>query len=497
MPEVRQAKLPVIRVVKLLLLLLTTSLYASAQPIRLHPNNPHYFLYRNKATVLITSAEHYGAVLNPDFDFETYFNTLAQDGLNYTRLFTGSYFEPQGAFNIQKNTLAPNAGRVLTPWARSQTQGYIGGGNKFDLSRWDDAYFRRLRDVVRAAGKHGIVVEVTLFSAIYGDSQWNINPLHPANNVNSVDTVKRQQVHTPGNGNLLAHQERMVRKIVRELNEFDNVIFEVQNEPWADNHILTGPINPYLQEWEREWKNRIEYPAETSLQWQQSMISFIRSEESSLPNRHLIAQNFTNFRFPLYEVDPAVSILNFHYAYPEAVALNYGWDRVVGLDETGFAGTADSTYRRQAWNFMLGGGGLFNNLDYSFTVERPNGTDINKAPGGGSPALRQQLGILKRFLEEFDFVRMRPNRDAVVLAPGAFRQALADPGRAYAVYLDGSLRGKLYLDIPAGAYQATWIDVTTGVQLKQERRRHAGGRMALDAPAYQQDIALRVISARK
>jgi hypothetical protein len=30
-------------------------------PIRLHPANPHYFLFRGKAVALITSGEHYGA----------------------------------------------------------------------------------------------------------------------------------------------------------------------------------------------------------------------------------------------------------------------------------------------------------------------------------------------------------------------------------------------------------------------------------------------------
>jgi hypothetical protein len=126
---------------------------AAAQPIRLHPANPHYFLYRGRATVLVTSGEHYGAVLNPDFDQRTYLRTLARDGLNYTRLFTGSYFEPQGAFGIEKNTLAPPGSRALTPWARSATPGYAGGGNRFDLMQWDTTYFRRLHDFVRLAAE--------------------------------------------------------------------------------------------------------------------------------------------------------------------------------------------------------------------------------------------------------------------------------------------------------------------------------------------------------
>ena len=57
----------------------------AAQPLSLHPENPHYFLFRQKPTIIVTSGEHYGAVLNLDFDFEKYLATLAADGLNGTR----------------------------------------------------------------------------------------------------------------------------------------------------------------------------------------------------------------------------------------------------------------------------------------------------------------------------------------------------------------------------------------------------------------------------
>ena len=40
---------------------------AQSTPISLHPDNPHYFLWRGKPTVLIGSGEHYGAVLNRPF----------------------------------------------------------------------------------------------------------------------------------------------------------------------------------------------------------------------------------------------------------------------------------------------------------------------------------------------------------------------------------------------------------------------------------------------
>jgi hypothetical protein len=105
----------------------------TAPPIQLHPKNQHYFLFRGKAVVLITSGEHYGAVLNADFDNKRYLATLAADGLNYTRIFGGIYVEVPGkSFGIQRNDLAPLPGRFIAPWIRSETPGYAGGGSKFD-----------------------------------------------------------------------------------------------------------------------------------------------------------------------------------------------------------------------------------------------------------------------------------------------------------------------------------------------------------------------------
>ncbi len=94
----------------LTLLLLAT---AASAPLALHPDNPRYFLFRGKPTVLVTSGEHYGAVLNLDFDYVRYLDALATDGLNHTRLFSGTYREVPASFGITDNTLAPKPGRYV------------------------------------------------------------------------------------------------------------------------------------------------------------------------------------------------------------------------------------------------------------------------------------------------------------------------------------------------------------------------------------------------
>src|SRR6185503_20368796 len=105
-------------------------------------------------------------------------------------------------------------------------------------------------------------------------------------------------------------------------------------------------------------------------------------------------------------------IFNFHYASPpDTVALNYHLNKVIGDNETGFAGTNDFPYRREGWEFIVAGGALFNNLDYSFTIDNEDGTFhySSRQPGGGNRGFRKQMGILKEFIYSFDFIQMFPD----------------------------------------------------------------------------------------
>ena len=464
-------------------------------PIRLHPANRHYFLFRGKAVALITSGEHYGSVLNPDFDYHRYLAALEADGLNYTRLFGGSYVEvPSKSFGILRNDLAPGPGRYLAPWARSDSPGYAGGGNKFDLDRWDPAFFTRYRDFLGEAAKRGIVVEVTLFSSHYDENQWRLSALNPVNNINNTNSIDWKKLHTLENGNILAYQERYARQLVREANEFDNVIFEIENEPWSDRPVLTDVINPYLRPLGRDiYPNSVDLPDELSMAWQARAAEWIQKEEAPLPNRHLIAQNYCNFRLSVRKLLPGIDVVNFHYAYPEAVTLNYSLDRAISYDETGFLGHDDDAYRRQAWNFMLSGGSVFDSLDYSFTPGHEDGTDLEpNGPGGGSPALRGQLRVLQSFLQSMSLVDLQPDSHTVRHASGVAARVLSNPGQEYAIYLDGNGPSEVMLDLPEGQYSAVWVNTKTGSTDKSENFRHSGGNKVLQRPEFQDGIALRL-----
>ncbi|NLT78125.1 MAG: DUF4091 domain-containing protein [Planctomycetes bacterium] len=438
-------------------------------PLRLHPDNPRYFQFRQEPTVLITSGEHYGALINLDFDYVAYLDELARYSFNHTRLFSGTYREVPGAFGIQGNTLAPAPQRYAAPWARSDTPGYFNGGNKFDLTQWDDGYFQRLKDFVEQAGQRGIVVEVTLFCTMYSEELWRASPMHPANNVNEIGDVGRYEVYALKDDTLTEAQAAVTRKIVHELNPFDNVYYEICNEPYERGGMHSD--------------------------WQDRIIAAIRDAEESLPNRHLISLNVAHGSAEITQPRPDVSIYNFHAGRPEAVTLNYDLAKVIGDNETGGSQRDDATYRMQGWEFILAGGALFSHLDFSFATNHPRGRlTEHRGPGGGGPALRRQLQVLKEFIHSFDFVKMRPDnsviRDGVPEKGRAW--VLVEPGRAYAIYLGGSGPIELTLELPEGTYRAEWINTPSGSLDKEESFAHGGGPKRLQSPDFAQDIALRV-----
>ena len=460
------------------LLITQDNIKAATKPVSLHPENPHYFLWRSKPTILITSGEHYGAVLNLDFNYKKYLETLAKDKLNGTRTFVGgAYVEPQGSFNIAKNTLAPAPGRYIAPWLRSDEPGYTGGGNKFDLNKWDEAYFKRLKDFVSYASKFKIIVEVNLFCPFYEESQLKLSPFNKINNVNNIGDIARTNVYTfDKNGGLLAYQERMVRKIVNELQEFDNVYYEICNEPYFGG---------------------------VTMEWQHHIANVIGDAQKDHKFKKLITQNVANGKVKITKPHPEISIFNFHYASPpDTVEMNYHFNKVIGDNETGFRGTNDFPYRTEGWEFVIAGGGLFNNLDYSFAVGYEDGTFVYPAtqPGGGNPELRRQYKILVEFINSFDFIKMKPDNSIIQkpLPNGIISRVLSQTGKAYAIYIRKTKPeievnfGILKIKVPAGNYSIEWVSPLNGEILKKEKVKHKGDVLELILPILKEDLAIKI-----
>jgi hypothetical protein len=481
--------LDVMRAAALILMLLVVP--ANAQTIRIDSTNPHYYFFQGKPTVLITSAEHYGAVVNGEFDYIPYLNALQAYGLNYTRIYPGVLFEPMGKF-MPGNTLGVKPAKLILPWARSNQPGYLLSGNKFDLDQWNPAYFERLKDFVTQAAKRGIVVEVCLFNSQYGDT-WPLSPLYFENNIQGVGHEGYKDAQTLKDPVLVERQAAYVRKIVQEVNGFDNVILEVCDEPSLFTSVEeAGP-------------------------WVARMLEVTHNAEENLLKKHLIGQEVQGpVDGPIdFSGNPLNSIVVTQYLWHtrdwemgglQGLDREYRHNKPIEQNETNYyplySGDKVADSRVEAWEFMVGGGASFNQLNGLFTPEDPAGNTPENAKLLG--ALRN----LKTFLESFSFVDMVPDKGFVV--SGFDREThyrgISQYGKQYALYIhhgeggDGSAytvtpgqyKETLVLSLPPGNYKAEWMDPASYSVLATDEFKQSGATRSMDTPSYTVDIALRI-----
>ena len=429
-------------------------------PLRVHPQNPHLLEFRSQPTVLRTFAEHYSSVINSDFDFVPYLDTLERDGMNLTRAFLIGFRHDGTVFPA--TPLAPAPARFMQPWIRSGNTGpALDGLGKWDFSTWNEDYFSRLKTFAQACAYHGVVAEITLFCTPYTASDWRGSPFNPANNVQGIGPADRYDGLRGTDTRLMAAQETAVRRIVSELNGFDNLYFEVLNEPfWNEPGIKDAQ--------EVAFQNR--------------MLEVIRETEAALPNKHLVAHNFPQ---QAAAMSPGFEVINEHYpiaptvqgqnpAIAGAEALlrdHYQSNRVLALDETDTT-TALQT-RLECWMFLIGGGGIYNGLDvpYFLYSSRDEAGDT-----GQGRAFRKAVRDAGSYVDNLHLIALRCDLSWVTsgIPSGATLQAMSSPGQQYVAYFhhgqSGTL-GKLSYDpidgsthsmapvvtLPPGSWHAEWV----------------------------------------
>lgn len=451
------------------------------RPLDRFPDNPRYFRFRGLPTVLITSAEHYGAVFNLDFDYSAYLAELTRCRFNYTRAASGTFVENEHTIegSAWENTQAPRPLRYVAPWERTSVPGYHRGGTRFDLTEVSDAYLDRLTDFVGQAGLRGIIVEVTLFTAMYSHGHWLDSPMHHDNNVNSLTPIEHDQVYRLDNGGLLEHQLHFVQRVARALSGFDNVLVELINEPY-----FSGVEDL----------------------WIDAAVDAIRDQERESGTQELLLSwNYANVRGRIFDMNPELGAFTFHYANPpDVVAENDDLAVPVVYDETGYAGIDDTVYRVHAWQFLLAGGAGFNHLDYTFgTGEESDGSRVlpGNASGGGGRRFRDQLRVLADFIAALPVAEMRPVT-MLAVAAGAERatRQLAAPGRAYAFYLycppGDALVDHIEFEAEPGDYLLTWIDPVTGFAVETVYRIANAGPCRIPIPARRGEVAAMLLPDR-
>ena len=372
--------------------------------------NPHYFERDGKPIVLVTSDHHYGAVLDADFDFGRYLDALAASGMNLTRIYPGGMFEVEDKY-VAGNPLGPRPGRQVLPWARSTVPGAHPAlappgqpSFKVDLDRWNPDYFARLRTFVEHAARRGIVVEVAFFNGMYADS-WPLMAFHHLNNVQGVGRYEADEcglftTRDPRNEDVLRHQKAYVARLAVELNGYDNVIYDLCDEP-----SLVGRPDGSI----------VVQPDAAVVPWLHALRDAFLEAERPLPKRHVLGQTVQNLS-PDLSAEPWCDWLPTEYVRPAGRALerNYAARKPIVDVESDYYGhslvkspyTADAV-RLEGWWFLLGGGAGVINL---------NG-EYHRGQEEGAADTRDRILPQRKVLRDF-VLRPRPRRRVALRRSG-------------------------------------------------------------------------------
>jgi hypothetical protein len=464
-----------------LIALLPTLQLCAAEAIRLHPDNPHYFLFRGKPLVLLSASEHYGSVINRPFDFEQYLEDAAAHKMTMTRTFL--LFREQQSARNPSSPCKPESPDYIAPFPRTGPEKALDGEPIYDLDQWNPEYFDRLHRFLEAASRRGIVVELTVFSNTYAPQVWALNPFRAENNKQHVGKVEWPEYLSLKEPELLRRQAAYARKVIDETSEYDNVYYEICNEPG-------GAVKDHIP------------PADVDA-WQTEMGRVMRDELRRLNRPHLISgqQAFfysPKFRFPLDETysESLFDIVNVHplpdtdfsgslyqlggfmskeLKLPEVARFCravFSQKKPMVLDEDNTASlyrdpVGWTIHRKRAWTALLNGS-HYDYIDFSITVGSEAGTPRSRSH------LRSWFQHLSEFISSFDYVH-------AVLAPDWVRQlpanvtvsGLAVNGEDYVAYLADNrevteatagqpISGMVKLSLPPGRFLVSLYSPVTG-----------------------------------
>ena len=480
--------------------------------VSLHPENPRYFVFRNRPLILLAATEHYGSVINRAFDFERYLADAADKHQTMTRTFL--LFREQQSARNPSSPCKPESPDFVTPWPRTGPGKAIDGEPKYDLNQWNPEYFHRLHRFLSRASERGIVVELTLFSNTYGDGVWALNPLRAENNLQGIGKIPWYEYNTLHNESLLGRQLAYAIKIVEETSRYDNVYYEICNEPGGNAN-----------------------PAATTADvdaWQLRVANLVRQELSRLGRTHLIFGSQAFSYSPTFRQDldasfsgKLVDAVDVHplpgmfLAGREYMLGNFMSKELALKDYRDFCRAAQAfpkpcvpdednaasmycdpvgwtIHRKRAWTALLSQS-HYDYIDFSITTGSETGTRDS------SRAIRTWMKHLADFMQTVDFVHAHTATNWIVdKPPHVLESALSLPGDNYVAYFADDreaddpgcgqpISGHVSVRLPNGHFSASLYSPTTGLSSPAIPVSGNDEPVVIPLAAFEQDVVLRVV----
>jgi hypothetical protein len=404
-----------------------------------------------------------------EFDFAAYLDFLEERGHNFIRLWRWEQFRSQAAGGDFHLCMRPQ------PWPRTGPGEATDGKPKFDLDRFDQAFFDRLRSRVIAASDRGIYVGVMFFDgwAVHlspAPDHVEGHPFHASNNVNGVgiSSILDYQV-LPLDPRIQQLQEAYIRGVVDTVHDLPNVLWEVANESSGGGAVDPAFAQALGQPSDAEWGD--------STEWQYWVIDTVKKSQADRGyDSHPIGMTMqfpvpeqTKVNDPLYRsgaewISPGYDDEIFsgggHPMAPGSPQSRWLEDppaadgrKVVITDTDHYApGRGDALW---AWkSFLRGHHPILMDFGLIGGMNPPD-------PSAGAPLsfeafepTRNAMGDTRRFAERMGLIDMAPRTDLTSTG-----YALANPGREYLVLHPGDASEPFTVTLDAGTYDVEWFDV--------------------------------------
>lgn len=425
-------------------------------PLRVHPTNPRYFTDGTGKAVYLTGSHTWNSLQDVTGDywflpnlisaqgFEGYLDFLLAHHHNFIRMWIleHAWDESTGA------RIGPH------PWLRTGPGNALDGKARFDLTKFDPAYFGRLRSRVIAARDRGIYVSVMLFGGMWGTEHratWKGHPFNAENNINGINGDPNQdglgnEIYTLQLPEVVALQKATATKVVQTLNDLDNVLYEVANE-----------VREYSTAWQYEIINHVKrVEAGKRKQHPVGMTGY-----DSIPHNDLL-NNSADW------ISPSNSGGHYKHNPPPAEGR-----KVILIDTDHLWGEGGSP----GWVWKSFARGL--NPIWMERMKLGTG-DLPDAQG-----IRNAMGNTRRMAERMDLAGMIPRNELA-----STQYCLANPGWEYLVYLPEG--GEVMVDLSAAARELAveWMHPTEGTVMVSGTI--AGGGKRQFRPPFGGDAVLHV-----
>ncbi len=221
--------------------------------------NPNYFQDASGTPLILCGSQTWNTLQDwgtdgtvRPLDFDAFVGFLKSHGHNFTLLWCTELPRFHGLPSTENSP--PDFSVSPFPWQRTGPGLATDGKLKFDLTRFDQAYFDRLRARVQALSNAGIYAGVYFFTG-----EWLLRfrcetdgyPFSGPNNVNTVDDGYRggsaatavSSVTMTAPNEITHFQDAYVKKTIDTLNDLPNVLWIVSEEApakstWWNNHLI-------------------------------------------------------------------------------------------------------------------------------------------------------------------------------------------------------------------------------------------------------------------